>query len=468
MTARFDCDLLVIGGGTAGIVGAKTAAGLGARCVLVERDRTGGDCLWTGCVPSKALLAAARTATNARGAARFGISTGPVSVDFTAVRAYVLAAIEQIAPADSPDALRAAGVEVLAGSARFVAPDRVSVNGQELRFRTALIATGSAPRLPSIHGLSTSLAVTSETVWDVEELPRRLLVIGGGSIGCELGQAFARLGSQVTVVEAAGRLLPAEDEVAAALVQRAMRSDGVEVRLGCSIAELKDGKARLEDRSVVPFDCVLVATGRTPRTADLDAAAARVALDDNGCVVVDGYLRTTNRLVWAAGDVTGPPLFTHVAGVHASAAATNAVLGLRRRAESVVPRVTFTDPEVASVGVSPDLPGVRVVAVEHSDVDRAVADGRTEGVSRLVLDGKGRVIGASIVGPRAGESIAEAALAIRGGLRARDLAGSMHAYPTYGDGVWNAAIADVRADLRRPVARLAIAALRWLRRRRVR
>ncbi len=459
-------DLLVVGGGTAGIVGAKTAAGFGARVLLVERDRTGGDCLWTGCVPSKALLAAAARVADLRRADRFGIDTGPVRVHFDRVIDHVRAATARIEPVDSPAALRAAGVTVLSGTARFTDPETAVVDGQDVRFRQALLATGASPTLPPIAGLGDAGPLTSDTVWELTELPERLLVLGGGTIGCELGQAFARLGAEVTVVEGAERVLPAEDTEASATVAASLRADGVELVLGCDVASVAadraggPGKVRLTDGRRLGYDRLLVAVGRTPTTADLGLAQAGVEVDQHGQVVVDGHLRTSNARIWAAGDLTGHARFTHVAGVHGSLAASNAVLGLRRSVDTtVVPRVTFTDPEVAAVGVPTSAverdPGLSVVAWHNEHVDRAVTEQRTEGVVKLVVDRRRRILGAVVVGPRAGEVLAELTLAIQHGMRTRDLAGVVHPYPTYGDGVWNAAVGDLRESLARPaVARL--------------
>ncbi len=453
-------DLLVVGGGTAGIVGAKTAARLGARVLLVERDRTGGDCLWTGCVPSKALLSAAHVVATARGAQRYGVTVGAVEVDFPRVMDHVRAAIAHIAPVDSVEALEAASVAVRTGSARFTGPDTVEVDGATLRFRQALVATGAAPAVPPIPGLSDVGYLTSDTVWDLTELPTELVVLGGGSIGCELGQAFARLGSRVTLVEGESRILPREDPRAAAGVHRALDHDGVDLRTGSGVASAestgqRSGVVVLQDGTRVSFSTLLVAVGRRPRTTDIGLAAAGVELNDRGFVVVDDHLRTTNPRIWAAGDLTGHPQFTHLAGVHASLAVTNAVLGLRRSIDPVVPRVTFTDPEVAAVGIGTDPTprGMQVVQWLHSHVDRAVAEGSTDGFTRIVVDRRGRVRGATVMGPRAGETLGELTLAVARGLTTRDLAGVTHAYPTYNDGPWNAAIADVQAQLERPATR---------------
>ncbi|MGI8679029.1 MAG: dihydrolipoyl dehydrogenase family protein [Jatrophihabitans sp.] len=435
-------DLLVVGGGTAGLVAAKTAAGLGASVLLAEPGRPGGDCLWTGCVPSKALLRAAHAAHDARYAGRFGVRAD-VTVDFAAVRAYVRQTISTIEPVDSAASLRAAGVRVIEGRAEFAGASTARVGDDEIAFRQAMVATGSQPAVPPTPGLAAANPLTSDTIWDVEDLPPRLLVIGGGSVGCELAQAFARLGSAVTLVEQAVHLLPSEIAEVGAVLDTVFAADGIDVRCASTVLDIRDGTARLSAGSPVTFDAVLVAAGRTPRTTHLGLEAAGVDTDAGGYVVVNAARRTSNPRIWAAGDVTGCPLLTHVAGVHASLAASNAVLGLRRTVDRVVPRVTFTQPEIASVGEQSGT----VRTTGHGEVDRAVTDGDPDGFSRLVADRRRRVIGATIVGPRAGESLAEVALAVRQGVRMRDLAGLTHAYPTYADGVWKAGIADVAERL---------------------
>ncbi|WP_104529351.1 dihydrolipoyl dehydrogenase family protein [Blastococcus saxobsidens] len=459
-------DLLVIGGGTAGLVAAHTAAALGARTVLVERDRTGGDCLWTGCVPSKAVLAAATAAADARGAGALGIGTGEVTVDFARVRAHVQRAIATIQPQDSPASLAEAGVEVVLGAAVLTGPDTALVDGRPVRFRAALLATGAAPLVPPIDGIDAVEVLTSETVWDLAELPGRLVVLGGGPIGCELGQAYARLGSEVTVVDGADRVLGPEDADAAALVAAALRRDGVRLRLGAEGTRVEPGLLHLDDGGSVAFDRLLVAVGRRPRTDDVGLELAGVELDERGAVAVDGTLRTSNPRVWAAGDVTGGPFFTHRSGMHGSIAASNAVLGLRRAVDPVVPRVTYTSPEVASVGISPADArerGLTVRRVEHGTVDRAVAEGATDGFTSLVVDRRHRLVGGVVVGPRAGETLGELTLAIRKGLTTADLAGTSHAYPTYNDALVDAALDDVRARLAGPLVRGALRAAVWVR-----
>lgn len=463
-------DLLVIGGGTAGIVAAKTAARFGVKVLLVERDRTGGDCLWTGCVPSKALLASARAAADARDAARLGVTVGDVVIDFDAVRAHVRSSIDTIAPIDSPEALTSDGVEVVSGTARLIAANAATIGDQTIGFSQVVIATGARPTVPSIPGLPTMPMSTSDTIWDLTELPKRLVVLGGGSIGCELGQAFSRLGSTVTIIESADTVLAREDPDAAQVLTESLVADGVTLVTGVSATAVDDGHVTLSDGRQVAADHILVAVGRTPNTDDLGLDLAGIDTDEHGYVTVDKHLRTTNPRAWAAGDVTGHPQFTHTAGMHGSLAASNAVLGVTRSVDAAgQPRVTFTDPEVAAVGVTTIVPGLRVTTLLHEAVDRAVAEGVTRGFTKLVLDKRHRIVGATVVGPRAGETVGELLLAVRLGLRTRDLAGATHPYPTFNDGPWNAAIADVREQLDAPVARFAFRGIarlraRWVRR----
>lgn len=465
-------DLLVIGGGTAGIVAAKTAARFGASVILIERQRTGGDCLWTGCVPSKSLLSAAHAAADARRAGRLGVHVEEVRVDFAEVMQHIQSSIAKIEPVDSPASLREVGASVYRGEARFAGSDTAIVDGSAVRFRQALLATGAAPVEPPIPGLSTTNMCTNESIFSIDELPSRLLVLGGGSIGCELGQAFSRLGSSVTIIEAAQRLLIKEDVDAAEAVTAALVDDGVDIRTGVSLSKVGQdsgrGIATLGDGSTVSFDLILVAVGRRPRTDNLGLTQAGVETDERGFVKVDTRLRTTNRRIRAAGDLTGHPQFTHTAGVHGSIAASNAVLGLRRTVgHDVVPRVTFTQPEIAAFGVGIQEArdrGWRLHTVLHDEVDRAITEANRDGFTRLIFGDKGRIVGATIVGPRAGESLAELVLAKRQGIRASALAGSMHAYPTYSDGVWKAAINEVQQQLEGRVVKSAVRALLRIRR----
>lgn len=456
-------ELLVVGGGTAGLIAAKTAASFGARVLLVERDPApGGDCLWSGCVPSKALLSVARRVAEARRATEFGLEVSG-SLQAAAVWQRVRGAVRQIAPVDSAAALRQAGVAVRRGAVTFLAPDRAEIDGESVRFIRAVLATGAgpAPAAPPFD----QPPLTSETVWDLDDLPGRLLIVGGGSTGCELGQAFGRLGCAVTIVEKSPGLLPAEDPDAGVLLAQILTSEGIELQLGRSLRSVQGGTATLDDGSTVAFDRWLSALGRRPRTSGLGLGAAGVDLDEAGAVRVDARLHTTNPRIWAAGDVTGGPFLTHRAGIHGSVVAANAVLGLRRTAQvDGWPRVTFTDPEVGSVGVTGSSEviknaGLRAVTMPHTQVDRAITDG-DQGFTRLLLDRRRRIRGAVIVSGRAGETLGEAALAVQQGTTIPDLVGTTHAYPTLSDGFWNAAIMDHQAQLGRPPWRWITSGLR--------
>ncbi len=455
-------DVLVIGGGTAGLVGARMAALLGARTVLVESVRTGGDCLWTGCVPSKTILAAARRCKEQRAI------TGTGS-PFAAVRTRVSSAITAIEPDDSPASLEALGVTVISGSARFTGAGQAEVDGRTIRFRKALIATGSAPFVPPIPGLDQAAIVTSETVWDLEDLPERLVVIGGGPIGCELGQAYARLGSRVVVI-ARSEILRKEDRDAAELVRDSLWSDGVEVLENTRVerVSVQNGSTMVHtaDGQAFAADVILVATGRKPRTEGLGLDSVGVACDSSGFVLVDSSMRTSARGIWAAGDVTPHPDYTHLAGVYANTAVTNAVLGLRRTVSEVIPRVTFTSPEVAAVGVTrPSAAGHTTSTIQLAHTDRAITEDDTTGFARIVIDKRGRILGGTIVGPRAGESLGELALAVHQKLTTRNLAEVTHPYPTYNDALWNAAITDALSRLRSPITSAGLRSLaaftRW-------
>jgi pyruvate/2-oxoglutarate dehydrogenase complex dihydrolipoamide dehydrogenase (E3) component len=353
----------------------------------------------------------------------------------------------------------------------------VEVNGKILHFRQALIATGATPMLPDIPGIDAVDVLTSETLWDLRTLPVRLVVLGGGAIGCEIAQAMARLGSRVTLVHRGPRILPKEDARASALIEAALIADGVDVRTNCTMASVTStdrltGTFTLSDETTLSFDRTLVALGRRSNTADLGLQHVGVRLDGRGNIVVDSKLRTSNPRIWAAGDVTGLPQFTHTAGVNASVAATNAVLGLTRSVDTVaIPRVTFTYPEVGAVGLQAKdaaLRGHRIIAREHEHVDRAVTEAETAGYTQLVVDRRGRVLGGTVVGPRAGETLGEISLAVKNRLTTSNIAGTTHAYPTYNDGLWNVAVADVRHRLGSRPIRLAMRVLRRIRNARLR
>lgn len=467
-------DLIVIGSGSAGLVASRTAARFGARVLLIERDRLGGDCLWTGCVPSKSLIAAAHAAQVARTSERFGISTGGhTTVDFSRAMGHVHEAVNTIAPHDSADALGELGIEVLKGEARFTGRNTLEVDGAPHTFRQALIATGTTPQLPQLPGTDEVDILTSDTIWELHELPRQLVVLGGGAIGSELGQAMARLGSEVTIINRRGRILPREDERSSAILQASLDREGVTVLHDREATEVVSadgvtGEVVLDDGTRLPFDRLLAAVGRVTRIKSLAPEVADVATSERGYIEVDASLRTTNKRIWSAGDAAGLPAFSHIAGVSGSIAATNAILGLRRKFnDRAVPRVTFTSPEIAAVGMaaSDAVDGKhRVFTVEHASSDRAIAEAKTEGFSQIVVDKRGRVRGGTIVGPRAGESVGELSVAVTATLSTSVLAGATHAYPTFSDSLWNAAIADVQYRVQHGVVGFGIRMLARVRR----
>ncbi|GAC1477746.1 MAG: mercuric reductase [Gemmatimonadaceae bacterium] len=439
-----DYDLIAVGGGTAGLVVAAGAAGLGARVALIERHRLGGECLWSGCVPSKALLACARTMRAARDGAAFGIDVSGVAVDFARVMAYVQGAQAMIAPHDSPDRFRALGVDVIEGEARFTGARTLAVGGRTVTARRVVIATGSRPAVPPVPGLRDVPFLTNETIFALTELPRHLMILGAGPIGLEMAQAFARLGSRVSVVEVGNVLLPREDEEAANVLARVLEGDGVAMHLGATVTSVtrQGGDVALAVRHAdgttrqVVGDALLVAAGRKANIEALDLPVAGVLTGPEG-VIVDERLATTAEGVWASGDVTGGLRFTHVADYESRIIIRNAFFPFpAKRDYSVVPWVTFTDPEIAHVGLTEREArarhgeGVRVWRRPYDDVDRAIVDGETTGFVKIVTDSRGRILGGHIVAHGAGNLIPEVALAMRSGIGIGDLSRVIHAYPT--------------------------------------
>ncbi|MGH8917850.1 MAG: dihydrolipoyl dehydrogenase family protein [Actinomycetes bacterium] len=471
-------DLVILGGGTGGLVAAQIAAGIGARVALVERDRTGGDCLWTGCVPSKSLIAIAATAHRMRHADALGLPAVDPEIDLARVMEQVRRVICEIEPHDSPAHLRAGGVEVIQADGQFTGPGRIEAGGHELRWRAAIIATGSEPAAPPIPGLGDARPLSTDTLWDLRELPRRLLVLGGGPIGCELAQAFTRLGAEVTVVELADRLLLKEERQASELIRSRLEREGVRLLLGAratAVSPVRDGGYELtleRGRPRVGFDQVLLATGRRPRTADLGLETLGVELGDRDAVRVDARLRTSARGVYAVGDVTGLLPFTHVAAHHARVATPNALFGARQKVSDTVPWVTFTDPEVARVGLTEEQARerwgerVQIAQSDYSDLDRAVTAGTAYGFAKLVGDRRGRLVGATVCAPAAGEAIAELTAWVTQRGRIADISRTIHAYPTLAEGPARAADQLLTARLRdsraRVLAKPALATLRCI------
>jgi len=471
-------NLVVIGGGTAGLVTAAGAAGLGAKVALIERHLLGGDCLNVGCVPSKALIRAARAAAEARGAAKFGVRiTGEVTVDFPAVMERMRRLRADISPHDSAARFRDLGVDVFLGDAQFTGRDTVEVGGQTLRFARAAIATGARAAAPAVPGLADVPYLTNETVFSLTMLPRRLVVLGAGPVGCELAQSFARFGSEVVLVESAAGILPREDREAAAILRAALERDGVKIFCDgrdLAVSRGMDGirwqitSAGNEQAGVA--DTLLVAVGRAPNVEGLGLEAAGVAYDRKG-VTVDDHLRTTNPRIYACGDVCSRFQFTHAADFMARIVIQNALfMGRRRVSGLTIPWCTYTSPEVAHVGLTAAAAAARGVAVDTftqplAKVDRAILDGEDEGIVRVhVRKGTDQIVGATVVAAHAGDLIGELSLAITNGIGLRGVGASIHPYPTQGEAIRKVGDLHGRTRLTPGVKRLFAGWLAWQRR----
>jgi pyruvate/2-oxoglutarate dehydrogenase complex dihydrolipoamide dehydrogenase (E3) component len=472
-------NLVVVGAGTAGLVAAAGAAGLGARVALVERDLMGGDCLNVGCVPSKALVRAARAWADATRAGDFGIRMpDDARVDFGAVMERMRRLRAAISPADSAARFRALGVDVFLGEGRFTGRDALEVGGAALKFSRAVVATGARAAVPPIAGLAEAGYLTNETVFALTALPPRMAVIGAGPIGCELAQAFARFGAAVVLLDRGPQILEREDGDVAARVGQALARDGVRLALGRAVTRVARGPAgepvlHVEGAGgpeTIAVDAVLVGVGRAPNVEGLGLETAGVEFDARHGVRVDDRLQTTNRRVFAAGDVCSAYKFTHNSDFQARIVVRNALfLGRARASALTVPRCTYTDPEVAHVGLSERQARARGIAVrtfvqELHDVDRAVLDGETEGFVKVrVREGTDRIVGASVVARHAGEMLPELTLAMVEGVGLGALASVMHAYPTQADAIRKLGDAYNRSRLTPRVRKLLGAWLAWQR-----
>jgi len=432
-------DLVIIGGGAGGLVVASVAAQLGLKVTLIEKaDKLGGDCLHYGCVPSKTLIHAARVASLMRRGPEFGLPACDPSVDLGSVADHVQAVIERIQQHDDPARFRGYGCEVLFGPATFIDPHAVQVNGQVIRGRRFVIATGSQPFIPPIEGLEATGYLTNEELFSLRDLPERLVVLGGGPVGLEMAQAFARLGSRVTVVERLPHLLPQEDPEVADALQEQLESEGIAVHTATTVDRVA------KDAGITQLTCtggltltanaLLVAVGRRPVVEGLGLDTAGVTHDAKG-IQVDRRQRTSQKHIYACGDVCGPYPLTHMAEYQAGIVISNAIFRVPKKTDyRVVPWVTFTDPELARVGLTEQQArdkGIKPVALHFSfqDIDRAITDNEMSGLAKLVVH-KGRILGASILGPRAGELIHEIVLAMKTGADIGDISATIHAYPT--------------------------------------
>jgi pyruvate/2-oxoglutarate dehydrogenase complex dihydrolipoamide dehydrogenase (E3) component len=436
-------DLCIIGAGSAGLTLAAGAAQLGASVVLIEKGEMGGDCLNTGCVPSKALLAAAKQAQAMRKGAALGIRSAEPEVDFAAVMRHVRGVIDEIAPHDSQERFESLGVTVLRHHARFIDGRTVQAGDHHIRPRRVVIATGSRPRLPPIKGLSDVPALTNETLFNLESLPESLLILGGGPIGCEMAQAFRRLGSAVTLIET-GTLLGRDDPDMVAVVRDRLSAEGIAVLEGHHATRVSGQAGAITvavrdagDRdSTVAGSHLLIATGRAPVVDGLDLERAGIETTPAGIRVTDG-LQTTNRRVFAIGDVAGGPQFTHVAGHHGGLMIRRLLFRLPVRASAaVIPHVTYTDPELAAVGLTEAEArnrhgdAIRVLRWPFADNDRARAERRTDGLVKVVTSRRGHILGAAIVGADAGDLLAPWCLAMDRRLKVAALATMIAPYPT--------------------------------------
>lgn len=445
MSSRRDphYDLVVIGAGSAGLVAADFGARFGASVLLIEKERIGGDCTWTGCIPSKTLLNIAGIAQQIRQAPALGIQAGEVRIDFRQVMSRVRDAIAAVYEVETPERLRERGIAVEFGAARFVDREFVEVNGKRFGGRNFIICTGAAPQMPPVKGLASVAHRTHEDVFELEDLPSRLLVLGGGPVGIELGQAFGRLGCAVSLLEKGDRLLAEADLEAAEIVTGCLTSEGMQIETGVEIQEARRDRGAVvlaTNRGEFEADLLLVATGRRPRIESMALDRAGVDVDGSG-IRVDESLKTSQDHIYAAGDVTGSFQFTHYAGWQGFVAVRNALFpGSTRGVLEAVPWAVFTDPEVAQIGITEDRARARVAGlVVHrlplDRVDRAQTLRQTEGLIKILSDESGRILGATLVGPSAAEVLNELSVAMTAGIAVQDLGSTIHVYPTMGVGI---------------------------------
>jgi pyruvate/2-oxoglutarate dehydrogenase complex dihydrolipoamide dehydrogenase (E3) component len=466
-------DICVIGAGSAGLTVAAAAAAFGVSVVLVEKGKMGGDCLNTGCVPSKALIAAARHVQAIREAERFGVTAGEPQVDFSAVMRHVREVIAAIEPNDSVERFTGLGVNVIRGAARFKDGRAVTVGETEIAARRFVVAAGSRPAVPPIPNLETVPYLTNETIFELPRRPTHLVVIGGGPIGLEMAQAFRRLGSQVTVLEA-GKALSKDDPELAALLLEDLRAEGIDIREGVTVARVarrgRTGvRVTLEGERPLHVDGshLLVATGRRPDLEELGLEAAGIAFDAKG-IKVDGRLRTTNRRVHAIGDVAGGPQFTHWAGYQAGLVVRSILFRFGGRTNpDVLPWVTFTDPELAHVGLTEEEArrrhgSVQILRWPLSENDRAQTERATRGLVKVLATKKGVIVGADILGRDAGELIAPFVLAVAQGMNVKALATAVFPYPTRAEATRRAAVSFYTPKLGSPWLKRIVRTVRRL------
>lgn len=443
--SKYDANLVVIGAGSGGLVSAYIAAAVKAKVILIERHKMGGDCLNTGCVPSKAILRSAKIANYMRRADEFGMEAVPVKPVFKKVMQRVHDVIAEIEPHDSIERYTELGVECVTGEAEIIDKHTVLVDGRTITSKSIIIAAGARPFVPPIEGINTVKYLTSDTVWDLTALPERLVVLGGGPIGCELSQAFAKLGSNVTIVEMMDQLMGREDNDVAEYVAETLRNDGIQVLTCHKAVKFTDGREKTltceADGGTVEiaFDEVIVAVGRKANSDGLELEKLGIQLRRDGTIETDDYLRTAVPNIFACGDVTGPYQFTHTAAHQAWFATVNALFGFAKKFKvdyRVIPWATFTMPEVARVGINETEASEKGIDYEVThygidDLDRAIADGEAKGFVKVITPrGKDKVLGAIIVGHHASDLIAEYVLAMKYGLGLNKILGTIHLYPS--------------------------------------
>ena len=456
--AKYEANLVVIGAGSGGLVAALIAAAVKAKVILIEREKMGGDCLNTGCVPSKALLRSAKIANYMSRADEFGIESVEVKPVFKKVMQRVQDVIKTIEPHDSVERFTGLGVECVQGEGESVDPHTVKVGDRVITTKSIIISTGARPFVPPISGIEKIEYLTSDSVWELEELPKKLVVLGGGPIGCELSQAFSKLGAKVTIVEMMGQLMGREDVDVTEHITHKFTKEGIEVltnhkavqfdnRNGQKVLHCESDAGKVE----IEFDQVLIAVGRKPNTDQMDLAKHGIKLRKNGTIETDDYLRTAVPNIFACGDVTGPYQFTHTASHQAWYATVNALFGFARKFKvdyRVIPWATFTMPEVARVGVSEreaQEQGLDCQVTKYGidDLDRAIADGEAQGFVKVITPkGKDKILGVTIVGHHAGDLISEYVLAMKYNLGLNKILGTIHLYPSLAEsnkfvaGVW--------------------------------
>lgn len=473
--SRLDYNLVVIGAGSAGLVTAYIAAAVKAGVALVEKDKMGGDCLNTGCVPSKALLRTAKMLSYAKRAKEFGFEQAHVDFQFKTVMERVEKIIKKIEPHDSVDRYTKLGVDCIRGKAHIISPYEIEVNGKVITTRSIVVATGARPRIPSIPGLDQVPYYTSDTIWSLRNLPQRLVILGGGPIGCELSQAFLRLGARVTLVGRADRIMGREDKDVAEFIQETFTREGIQVLTGYSAKEIRvdnDEKTLICTRNwdgqeeSVQFDAILLAVGRAANTQGFGLEKLGVTLNPDGTIKTNKWLQTSIPNIYAAGDVAGPYQFTHVASHQAWYASVNALFGSFKKFKTdyrVIPWCTFTDPEVARVGMNEtdclaaDIP-YEVTRYGIDDLDRAIADSEARGfVKVLTAPQKDKILGVTIVGAHAGDLIHEFILAMKYNIGLNKILGTIHIYPTMAESIRFAAGAWKRAR----VPKTALGIIEW-------